>query len=70
MVTLNEHTFLDSQETVYSTTLQNGLTVYLIPKNEFKEAFALLSVQYGSMDTQFISNNHLKQDTEGLAHFL
>lgn len=70
MVTLNEHTFLDSQEMVYSTTLQNGLTVYLIPKNEFKEAFALLSVQYGSMDTQFISNNHLKQDTEGLAHFL
>lgn len=37
MVTLNEHTFLDSQETVYSTTLQNGLTVYLIQKMSLRK---------------------------------
>ena len=33
-------------ESVYQTTLQNGLKLYLIPKDDFNETYALISTKF------------------------
>ena len=40
-------------ECVYQTTLQNGLRLYLIPKTDFNESYAIISTKFGSVDTRF-----------------
>lgn len=32
-------------ESVYQTTLQNGLKLYLIPKDDFNETYAMISTE-------------------------
>ena len=33
---------------------QNGLTVYLLPKNDYHKTYGLFSTNYGSIDNEFI----------------
>ena len=40
-------------ECVYQTSLQNGLKLYLIPKADFNESYAIISTKFGSIDTRF-----------------
>ena len=40
-------------ECVYQTSLQNGLKLYLIPKADFNESYAIISTKFGSVDTRF-----------------
>jgi len=42
------------QETVYTETLANGLTVTLLPKNDFYKTYALFTTDYGSIDNTFV----------------
>ena len=41
-------------EAVYQTTLQNGLRVFLLPKQDFNETYGIMTANFGSIDTSFI----------------
>lgn len=59
-------------ETVYKKTLNNGLKVVLIPKNDFYKTFITFTTKYGAMDLSFIpvgKTNKVNQNA-GMAHFL
>ena len=59
------------KEMIYRTRLANGLTVALLPKKEFKEVYASVTVQFGSVDTLVTEvDGDVKQYPEGIAHFL
>lgn len=59
------------KETLYQTSLENGLTVTLLSKKDFNEVYGVVSVQVGSVDTRFtVDGNDLQQYPQGIAHFL
>ena len=59
------------KETLYQTSLENGLTVTLLPKKDFNEVYGVVSVQVGSVDTRFtVDDKGLQQYPQGIAHFL
>ncbi|MGT2800269.1 EF-P 5-aminopentanol modification-associated protein YfmH [Streptococcus marmotae] len=56
---------------VYYGKLVNGLTVVLIPKKDFQETYAILKVQFGSVDNEFTDVDSVKKSyPAGIAHFL
>ncbi|HEX7057873.1 MAG TPA: pitrilysin family protein [Bacilli bacterium] len=59
------------QETLYSETLANGLTVYVLPKPGFQKTYATFSAKFGSIDNHFQSGNKAASRVpDGIAHFL
>nr|WP_155670285.1 pitrilysin family protein [Ornithinibacillus caprae] len=52
--------------------LDNGLTVFLLPKPEMSKTYGIFSTNYGSIDQTFvpIGNNEKITVPEGIAHFL
>ncbi len=60
------------QEQYYKEVLDNGLTVYLMPKTEFYKTYAVFATKYGSRDTEFVPQgaNEFIKTPEGIAHFL
>ncbi|MBM6613385.1 insulinase family protein [Desemzia sp. RIT804] len=60
------------EETLYTETLDNGLTVTLLPKNEFHKTYALFTTNYGSIDNTFVPLGKEEMVTvpDGIAHFL
>lgn len=59
-------------ETIFTETLSNGLTVALLPKQEMSKTYAIFATNYGSIDQNFIplDGNEAIQVPEGIAHFL
>ena len=59
-------------ETIYTETLPNGLSVTLLPKNEFHKTYGLFTTKYGSIDNQFVprDGDQLTRVPDGIAHFL
>ena len=59
-------------ETVYRTTLANGLKVVLVPKAGFHKTFALMTTDYGSIDNHFVPRGQTTpvRFPDGIAHFL
>ncbi|WP_283678611.1 pitrilysin family protein [Lentilactobacillus sp. Marseille-Q4993] len=57
-------------EKLYYETLPNGLRVYMYPMPGFSKTSAVLSVNYGSIDTKFEVNGQSYSQPEGIAHFL
>lgn len=55
---------------LYRGTLPSGMQVVLIPKPDFKEQTAMLSVAYGGIDTSFTLDGKRFETEFGLAHFL
>jgi len=60
------------QITAYHDQLPNGLDVYVIPKEGFKQTFALFSTKYGSIDREFVVPGESQSTIvpDGIAHFL
>lgn len=60
------------EEKYYVEVLNNGLTVYLYPKNDYYRTYAIFSTKYGAMDLEFIPNgsDEFVNTPEGVAHFL
>ncbi|MFT9389244.1 MAG: insulinase family protein, partial [Leuconostoc sp.] len=59
------------KETVYTTTLDNGLTVVMVPKPDYHKTFAVLTTPFGALDRQFQINDETPIDIpSGTAHFL
>lgn len=59
-------------ETLYTETLENGLSVILLPKNDFHKTYALFSTDFGSIDQHFtpLGTDTPVQAPDGIAHFL
>ncbi|MEK6190241.1 MAG: insulinase family protein [Carnobacterium alterfunditum] len=60
------------QEAIYTETLDNGLQVTLLPKNDFHKTYGLFSTNFGSIDNQFVPRGKTEMVTvpDGIAHFL
>mgnify|MGYP000850778847 FL=1 len=70
-VTFQEKYYPAVKETLYQATLKNGLTVSLLPKNDFNEVYGVVTVQVGSVDTEFTDRDGKKKNyPNGIAHFL
>ena len=57
---------------LYTETLDNGLEIYIIPKNNCNNIYATFSTKYGSNQDEFVSINSkkMKKFPLGIAHFL
>lgn len=69
---MNKTEYDQINETLYHEVLPNGLTVYLLPKNDYYKTYGLFSTNYGSIDNEFIpygSDKKIKVP-DGIAHFL
>ncbi|MFE7061837.1 EF-P 5-aminopentanol modification-associated protein YfmH [Sutcliffiella sp. NPDC057660] len=64
--------FSQLAETLYHETLDNGLQVYLLPKDGFHKTYATFTTKYGSIDNQFIpiDGDEYLHVPDGIAHFL
>ena len=70
-VTFEEKYYPAVKETVYQTRLSNGLTVSLLPKKQFNELYGVVTVRFGSVETNFtLSEKGLQSYPAGIAHFL
>ncbi|WP_281887543.1 EF-P 5-aminopentanol modification-associated protein YfmH [Paenibacillus sp. YYML68] len=59
------------KETIYSETLPNGLSVFILPKAGFQKTYATFSTKYGSIDNHFRVEGQAEQKVpDGIAHFL
>lgn len=59
-------------ERLVKTKLDNGLNVYIFPKKDYVKQYAMLSVNFGSNDVEFIDvkNGRKRNMPLGIAHFL
>lgn len=59
-------------EVLYTEVLENGLTVYLLPKAEYNKTYGLFTTNYGSIDNEFvpIGEKDFVKVPDGIAHFL
>ena len=70
-VTFEEKYYPAVKETVYKTQLSNGLTVSLLPKQDFNEFYGIVTVQFGSVDATYTRlEKGLRHHPAGIAHFL
>lgn len=69
---MNKQIYETIAEAVYAKKLDNGLTVFLLPKQEMSKIYGLFSTDYGSIDQTFVPIGEEKEITvpEGVAHFL
>ena len=67
---MKEHTFNKVNTTLYSETLDNGIEVYIYPKNDTKNFYMSISVKYGAKITKYKKNNKIYEVIPGSAHFL
>ncbi|MGM9904144.1 insulinase family protein [Enterococcus hirae] len=69
---MNKTEYSQINETLYHEILPNGLTVYLLPKNDYHKTYGLFSTNYGSIDNEFIpyNGNEKIKVPDGIAHFL
>lgn len=58
------------EETLYHFTLDNGLKIYLIPKNQFQETFASMTVFFGAIHSNIEKDGLTISYPYGIAHFL
>ena len=57
-------------ETIYKTVLDNGLTIIMVHKPEFRNSVALLGTKFGASHLKQIVNGETLTYHSGLAHFL
>lgn len=64
--------FSQLDETLYHEQLENGLNVYVLPKEGFNKTYATFTTKYGSIDQHFtpLGGKDPIQVPDGIAHFL
>ena len=64
--------YLNLQETLYFEEMENGLKVYLLPKEGFSKTYGLFTTRFGSVDTTFVPlhEQEMIKVPDGIAHFL
>lgn len=60
------------KETLYKEILDNGLKVYMMPRQNYNRQYAIFATNYGSIDNSFIDPETGNTVTvpDGIAHFL
>lgn len=69
---MREIVFDQLAEKLYFEQLENGLKVYLLPKEGFHKTYATFTTKYGSIDNAFIplGKKEFLTVPDGIAHFL
>lgn len=68
---MKHKTFTKIEEQLYSHTLENGLNIFYIPKENFSKTFAMIAANFGSADQVFKTDeNQIYETPAGVAHFL
>src|SRR6185437_13149658 len=58
-------------EELYYQKMNNGLEVFVIPKPNFAQTYAVIATKYGSIDNEFCIDNQPRiKVVDGIAHFL
>lgn len=57
-------------ETLYSFTCDNGLKVYLLPKNDYHKTYGVFATNFGSLYQDFKADGKQHKIIDGAAHFL
>jgi predicted Zn-dependent peptidase len=57
-------------ETLYTTTLENGLPIFVVPKPGYRKSFAVFATNYGGADRDFTLAGEEKHTPAGVAHYL
>lgn len=55
---------------MYTAQLENGLTLFYLPREGFSKTFAVFAANVGSVDSCFTVDGVRHQTTAGIAHFL
>ena len=55
---------------IYSETLENGLRIFVVPKNDVNNVYVTFSTDYGSIQNEFMVNDEMIKVPDGVAHFL
>lgn len=69
---MKEKKYTQLDEVLYSEVLDNGLTVRLLPKENYNKTYALFSTDFGSIDQHFVplGKEEAIEVPDGIAHFL
>lgn len=69
---MNKKEYPQINEVLYTEVLENGLTVYLLPKEDYNKTYGLFTTNYGSIDNEFvpIGEKDFVKVPDGIAHFL
>lgn len=68
---MDKRHYANLQETLYYERMDNGLNVYILPKDGFQKTYATFSTQYGSIDNHFqVGDQTAIKVPDGIAHFL
>lgn len=67
---MSNKTYPSLGESLYETTLPNGLRVRLVPKKDFATKLAFLAVDFGAIDTAFTLEGQDHRVPDGIAHYL
>lgn len=69
---MNKTYYEQIDETVYQAQLDNGLTLFVIPKRGFQKTFVTYTTNFGSLDSRFKPHQSDEFVTvpDGVAHFL
>ncbi|MFC4409155.1 EF-P 5-aminopentanol modification-associated protein YfmH [Chungangia koreensis] len=69
---MEELHFQQLDETLYHEKLDNGLSVYILPKKGFSKTYVTFTTKYGSIDRSFVPIGKTEPVTvpDGIAHFL
>ncbi|WP_128894182.1 EF-P 5-aminopentanol modification-associated protein YfmH [Longirhabdus pacifica] len=64
-------TYPELKESLFFTKLDNGLDVYVLPKQGYRKTYATFATKYGSIDNHFQVEGKPKiKVPDGIAHFL
>lgn len=69
---MEKHYFEQLNETLYFEEMDNGLKVYILPKQGYNKTYATFTTKYGSIDSEFIPLGKEEKLVvpDGIAHFL
>lgn len=69
---MKKQQFEQLQESIYYQKLDNGLDVYVLPKEGFNKTYSTFTTKYGSIDNHFapLASEQLVKVPDGIAHFL
>ena len=67
---MNKIYYPELDETLWQGTLENGLTVMVVPKKGFTKRLAYFVTDYGSIHTRFTFEGRHHQAPAGVAHYL
>ena len=67
---MNKKYYKKINECLYYEVLENGLSVYYLPKQDYNKAFVSCAINYGSFDIDFFIDNKEFNMPYGIQHFL